>query len=153
MGLSRNSACLRIYSKQKWNKLSEYNIGSWANDGRKKLREFAGVCLIWVNQWVPKEPEKTEEKSVQSGPMKPLKMLYTKINRNCALKDRSDYSMTLNRGIFSTHLPWGRPDGSKEGTGVQKKLRGQDWSGPYKLGWSEAVLLTSLHHGRLGDLL
>ena len=46
MGLSRNSACLRIYDEQDRHKLSEYSIGSRASDGMKKLRVFAEVCLL-----------------------------------------------------------------------------------------------------------
>ena len=37
--------------------------------------------------------------------MKPLKMLYVRLNRDCALKGRCEYSMTLNQGIFLRIVP------------------------------------------------
>ena len=92
---------------KKRSKLSEYSMVSWANDGMKKLRIFAEVYPIWVNQCVRKETEKTEEKSVQAGLMKPLKILYAKVNRNRALKARCVYCMTLNQGIFLRICSWG----------------------------------------------
>ena len=152
MGLSRNSACLRIYNEHNRDKLSEYSIGSRASDGMKKLRVCAEVCLLWVNQWVPKYTDKTKEKSVRAELMKPLQILYAKVNRNRALKAKSCTAWLQIRMFLCTcsldtgQRVWVRNRGAE-------KQNGQDQSGLSKLGWSEAVLLTSLHRGRLGGLL
>ena len=37
--------------------------------------------------------------------MKQLKVLYLRINRNCALYSRCEYNMTLNQGIFLRIFP------------------------------------------------
>ena len=42
---------------------------------------------------------------MRAGPMKPLKMLYVKISRNCALEGRCHYTMTLNQDIFLRIFP------------------------------------------------
>ena len=42
---------------------------------------------------------------MRAGPIKPLKMLYVKINRNCGLKGRCEYNMNLNQGMFLRIFP------------------------------------------------
>ena len=60
MGLNRNSGSLKFGNEQRQRKLSEYSMGSRANDGiMKKFRIFTRVCR--VNQMVLKDKEKVEE--------------------------------------------------------------------------------------------
>ena len=64
-----------------------------------------------MNQWVPKETEKTEEKSVRAELMKPLKILYAKVNRNRALKAKCVYRLTPNQDVFMHLFPGYGPMG------------------------------------------
>ena len=52
--------------------------------------------------------------------MKHLKVLYLRINRNCALKGRCDYNITLNQGIFLRIFPGYGLMGQRKKQGCRK---------------------------------
>ena len=65
MGLSRNSACLKIDNRQEQYNLAENCVGSRANDSIVKgHRLIARVCLLCGNQGVQKDTEEINENSV-----------------------------------------------------------------------------------------
>ena len=68
MGLSRNSACLKIINGQKQSELSEYSMCSWPNGGNmEKIRILTRVCLVWPNKRLPKETEELGENQHRQG--------------------------------------------------------------------------------------
>ena len=67
-----------------------------------------------MNQWAPKETEKTEQKSVRAELMKPLKILYAKVNRHHALKAKCVYCLTPNRDVFMHLFPGDGPMGLRK---------------------------------------
>ena len=75
-----------------------------------------------MNQLVSKETEKTEEKSVWTGLMKLLKILYAQVNRNRALKARCVYCMTPNQDIFLHLFPGYGPMGLSRKQECDKKI-------------------------------
>ena len=52
--------------------------------------------------------------------MKRLKALYLRINRNCPLKGRCEYDMTLNQGIFLRIFPGYGLMGQRKKQGCRK---------------------------------
>ena len=60
---------------------------------------------------------------MRTGPMKQLKVLYLRINRNCVLKGRCEYNMTLNQGIFLRIFPGYGLMGQRKKQGCREKER------------------------------
>ena len=55
--------------------------------------------------------------------MKRLKVLYFRIDRNCALYNRCEYNITLNQGVFLRFFPGYGLMGQRKKQGCREKAR------------------------------